>query len=318
MGGENIAANSLLFKALSCGSALANVMKNPTQGASWSSLAVSVQKAANSILWDDVKGAFKDNQNSVMYPQDGNSLAVWYGLVQPANRSARVSEYLSGNWGPYGSATPEWNRDVGTFPGSLEVLAHMAAGQTTRALALIRLQWGYMLNNPNSTQSTFWEGYHHDGTFAYQGTYMSNAHGWATGPVSALSGYVVGMAQTSVVGRAWAVIPQTGDLTSAQGSLRLDGKEGYLRVAWVNGTSTFSLNVDASGLQYDATAIGVIGVPVGDPNVAVVTVNGATAWSGGVFQGAIPGIPLADTDGSYVFFRNVLPMAYTLLVKKQN
>ena len=65
----------------------------------------------------------------------------------------------------------------------MEVLAHMSAGNSTRALQLIRLQWGYMLNYPNSTGSSFWEGFHSDGTFAYKGIYMSNAHGWATGPV---------------------------------------------------------------------------------------------------------------------------------------
>ena len=40
---------------------------------------------------------------------------------------------------------------------------------------------GYMLNHPNSTASTFWEGYYANGTYAYQGDYMSHAHGWATG-----------------------------------------------------------------------------------------------------------------------------------------
>lgn len=50
-----------------------------------------------------------------------------------------------------------------------QVMAHAQAGQCVRALQLMRLQWGYMLNHPNSTQSSFWEGYHNDGSFAYQG-----------------------------------------------------------------------------------------------------------------------------------------------------
>ena len=48
-------------------------------------------------------------------------------------------------------------------------MAHAQAGECLRALQLMRLQWGYMLSNPNSTKSSFWEGYHNDGSFAYQG-----------------------------------------------------------------------------------------------------------------------------------------------------
>jgi len=319
-GGENIAANALLFRALSCGSELAaQVMQAPALSASWAAAAATLRAAANSpLLWDETKGAFRDNPTSAMYPQDGNSLAVWYGLVEPASRAALVSAYLSSNWNEYGSRTPEWNNDIGTFPGSLEVLAHMAAGQTSRALDLIRRSWGFMLQNPNSTNSSFWEGYHADGTFAYKGDYMSNAHGWATGPVSALSTYVVGMSQTSVVGRAWAVVPQPGDLASAQGSLLLDGAQGYLRVAWARANATavagpaFSLSVDTSGLLYDTSAVGVIGVPANDPSTAVVTVNGAIAWSAGVFRGGIPNIQSADAEGLYIYFRGVRPASFNI------
>ena len=190
----------------------------------------------------------------------------------------------------------------------------MTAQQPSRALALIRRQWGYMLDSPNSTNSSFWEGYHANGAFAYKGDYMSNAHGWATGPVSALSAYVVGMSQTSVVGRAWAVVPQPGDLSFAQGSLLLDGAQGFLRVAWAraNATATFSLTVDASGLLYDVTAVGVIGIPVVDSNTTVITVNSVVAWSGGALKGGNVNITSADTDGVYVYFRGVRPASFAL------
>jgi hypothetical protein len=87
-------------------------------------------------------------------------------------------------------------------------MAHAHAGNTSLAVELIKREWGYMLNNVNSTQSSFWEGYQADGQFAYAGTcadtrpfvthlllgnYMSHAHGWATGPAPALHGYVLGV-----------------------------------------------------------------------------------------------------------------------------
>ncbi len=131
-----------------------------------------MQEAANAQLWDDRDGAFFDNPSTFLHPQDGNALAVLYALVQPPDRANRISEHLSKNWNAVGARTPEWNFDIGTFPGSLEVMAHAQAGKCLRALQLMRLQWGYMLNYPNSTQSSFWEGYHSDGSFAYQGVLM--------------------------------------------------------------------------------------------------------------------------------------------------
>lgn len=73
---------------------------------------------------------------------------------------------LRANWNEYGSQSPEWGHDIGTFPGSMEVHAHFAAGNATTAHDLIRLEWGYMLSKPESTGSSFWEGYNKDGSFA--------------------------------------------------------------------------------------------------------------------------------------------------------
>jgi hypothetical protein len=75
----------------------------------------------------------------------------------------------------------------------MQVNGQMAAGDSEAALKVIRAQWGYMLNNANSTQSTFWEGYQADGQYAFGGIYMSHAHGWAAGAGSALSNYLLGL-----------------------------------------------------------------------------------------------------------------------------
>merc|ERR1711874_683446 len=106
---------------------------------------------------------------------------------------------------------------IGTFPGSMEVNAHAAVGNSARALEMMRLQWGYMINHPNSTGSTFWEGYNRDGSFAYQSIYMSHAHGWATGPASALSFHVLGLRPLSPGGKHYKVQPNPGDLLHCEG-----------------------------------------------------------------------------------------------------
>ena len=58
------------------------------------------------------------------------------------------------------------------FPGSMEAMAHFEAGDDEAGLDLLRLEWGYMLNAPYGTASTFWEGYRTDGSSDYGGSYI--------------------------------------------------------------------------------------------------------------------------------------------------
>ena len=192
----------------------------------YQALAEAVADSMDTRLWDEKKGAYKDNTKDTVpiYPQDGNSIAVWFNATRGNMTRARsISAYLHTNWNAYGSTTPEWSGDIGTFPGSMEVHAHYAARNATRAQELIRLQWGHMINSPDSTASTFWEGYQKDGTFAYGGRYMSNAHGWATGAASALSMYTLGV---RVSAQTFIVEPYFGSVKSCVGRM------GGVEVAW--------------------------------------------------------------------------------------
>jgi Bacterial alpha-L-rhamnosidase 6 hairpin glycosidase domain len=271
-GGENIEANALLYQALVTGAELATVRHDATDAATWSAVAVKLKTAANDILWDDGAGQYRDNPSSALHPQDGNSAAVWYGLA-PADRAARISAALTTNWNSYGATTPENGGQISTFPGSMEVQAHLAAGDSTRALELIRREWGYMLKSPLGTGSTFWEGYLANGQFGYGGAYMSAAHGWSTGPTSALTFYVLGIAPTTVAG-GYAIHPEPGDLSSTQGSLKTP--LGDITLSWRHDvrTRTFTEQVAAP-----AGAVAHVDVPTFGAKTAVV-VNGRLAWDG--------------------------------------
>jgi hypothetical protein len=140
---------------------------------------------------------------------------------------------------------------------------------------------------------------------------MSNAHGWATGPVSALSFSILGVSPAGYGSRSWSVRPCPGDLSHAEGQLLLDGKEGRVTVAWdVNpdAFTHFALEVNASSLAYDATALGSISVPVANAASSSITVNGLVAWSKGKFV-PVPNVSsaLADADGTRVMFMGVSP-----------
>ena len=140
---------------------------------------------------------------------------------------------------------------------------------------------------------------------------MSNAHGWATGPVSALSLAILGVSPVGYSSRAWAVQPCPGDLQHAEGQLLLDGKGGYVRVAWdvdPDSSAAFAVAVDSLSLAYDAAAIGSISVPVTNATSSTITVNGVVAWSRGQFV-PVPHVSSgkADADGLRVIFAGVSP-----------
>ncbi|MFC1434032.1 trehalase family glycosidase [Streptacidiphilus sp. N1-3] len=304
-GGENIEANALLYAALIGGAGLANVEGDSAHAATWQQQAATLKAAVNQRLWNSTVGLYRDNPTSTLYPQDGNSLAVWYGLTDSAAKSTAVAHALAARWNNYGAASPEKDGGaIGTFPGSMEVQAHFVAGDDTDALTLIRREWGYMLNSPNGTGSTFWEGFRSDGSFDYGGTYMSLAHGWATGPTSALTFYVLGLSPTGT--SQYGFGPHPGDLTHVEGSITLP--QGSVTGAWDYDATAGTL---AETLSSPAGTTGTLGVPTYGSSAVSITVNGATVWSGGAFH-AGAGLTGGSTDGSYIQLTGVAAGSYTV------
>ena len=254
-GGQNMAANSLLFNAMRCVSEVGTTLGGEARvklAKHYSALANTLADAIDLKLWDEDKGAYRDNADETgppyLYPQDGNSIAVWLNVTQGNIRKNQlISDYLQSNWNDFGSTTPEWGGDIGTFPASMEVHAHMVAGQAARAHDLIRLQWGHMLTAPESTGSSFWEGYKKDGTFAYGGPYMSNAHGWATGAASALTQFTVGV--RVFANGNFLVEPHFGRLRECS------GKMAGVEVQWkVSGSPLKHSGGDSTSMRKNSSA----------------------------------------------------------------
>ncbi|KAH6713372.1 putative alpha-L-rhamnosidase B [Leptodontidium sp. MPI-SDFR-AT-0119] len=225
-GGFNTAANALMFRTLVTGSLMAGWIRDSISSR-WEEQAYVLKAAMNSAVfnWDPVAGAFKDsNVDSSIHPEDGNSLALYYGLASPIHHK-NISDKLVTNWGPIGAKCPELKFNIVPFVESMEIKGHLAIGQTYRALDLIRRSWGWYLNNPYGTESTFIEGYLEDGTFGYRAfsgyekdySYTSHAHGWSTGPTHALTNYVLGLQLASPGGADWILAPQFGDLKFVEG-----------------------------------------------------------------------------------------------------
>ncbi len=303
-GGENIEANAILYATLIGAADLATVEGDSTLAAGSTSAAAALKSAANSRLWDAATGLYRDNPTSTLYPQDGNSLAVDYGLTDTAAKTSTISARLATRWNSFGATTPEWGGGVHPFAGSMEVAAHFAANDDATALEQLRRTWGYMLTSPIGTRSTFWEGINAGGGPAYGGSFMSLAHGWSSGPTSALTFDVLGLAPQVAAGQ-YAFVPHPGNLTSVAGRITLP--QGALNASW---SRTPSAGTFSSHLVGPAGTTGRIGVPKlgGNPTVSV---NGAVVWSNGVFT-ARPGIGGAGQDSAYVYLTGVSPGTYDL------
>jgi hypothetical protein len=318
-GGENCPANMLYYRALTAAAELAGSLGNASLAASYTARAASLQAAVVAHLWDDDRGAFFDNTNNHgLFPQDGNSLAAWFGVVDSA-RAARISDYLRSNWGEYGSASPEWDGNIGTFPGSMETHAHAAVGNASRAHELMRLQWGYMLGKPESTQSTFWEGFNADGSFNFQGIYMSNAHSWASGPAAALTAYTLGLRATSVGGARYTVAPRFGGLAHCRGRLSF-GRGRHVDAAWNVSAAGVTLAVDSSAHagSWGLLTLDLAGLDGGGRPLDAVRANGAVVWARGralCADGPSCGdhaFGAARVDGGVVSLHGVRPQQLTL------
>jgi Bacterial alpha-L-rhamnosidase 6 hairpin glycosidase domain len=301
-GGEEISANALLFQVLQGASFLASIVGDSAAQSLYTATAASVRSAINLYLWDAGAGMYMDVPGSSLYPQDGNSLAVWFGVPDSTAKSVSISTALKGRWTQFGAATPERPNAIADFPGSMEVMAHFVAGDDATALSLIRLQWGYMLSSPNGTASTFWEGYLQDGTFDYDPPFMSLAHGWATGPTSALTNYVAGIGPELSSTVPFYVIPHPGDLTQVSATVSLPA--GAVSISWKysqNGSSFVET------IAAPKSVAGRYGIPTGGKPITIL-IDGQPVWStchGGAEVSSSMTFGNVFLEGSYVYLSSV-------------
>lgn len=219
MGGHNIEANSILYYTIHQGIDLATALNDTEPISSWLSTADRIKATANDLLWDNEAGMYIDNETTTLMPQDGNSWAVVANLTTNSSQISSISSALADRWTPYGAPALEAADAISPFISGFELQAHFLAANTTAALALMRLQWGFMLDDPRMTNSTFIEGYSTTGDLHYapyqNDARISHAHGWATGPTSSLTFYVAGVQLLSAGGKTWRIAPSLGDLKHA-------------------------------------------------------------------------------------------------------
>lgn len=161
-------------------------------------------------------------------PNGSKSAAALQVLARQRDAASTAKELLK----------PNHTRGVSTFYGYyiLRALAH--AHETEHALDLIRTFWGAMLDRG---ATTFWEDFnlawlegssridelpapgqkdlHGDfGAYSYEGFRHSLCHGWASGPTSWLSEYILGIQPLAPGLSRVRIAPQLGDLAWVEGA----------------------------------------------------------------------------------------------------
>jgi hypothetical protein len=274
-GFNNTQANVILYHTLKTSATLAGWMNDRTNlSKTWTQRASSLQIAINKYCFDDSYGAFRDNATSAnLHPQDANSMAVLFGVVNASSSTASsISTRLTDNWSPIGAVAPELPENISPFISSFEIQAHLTVGETARALDLIRRSWGWYANHRNGTGSTVIEGYRVKGTFGYRSergygydpSYVSHAHGWSSGPTSALTEFVVGLSVTEPAGRTWSLKPQFGDLKNAEAGFTT--WIGKFQAKWAKTASGYTLS-----FSMPTSTSGVVGFPsLGGADVIIV------------------------------------------------
>ena len=196
---------------------LATVLSDKEPIPSWTTYATNIKSAANAKLWDQSTGLFTDNTTTTFNPQDGNVFAIISGVADNGTRAATVAANLRARWTPYGPPAPEAGPTISPFITSFELQAHVRVGAAQRSIDLMKsMYYGFMMDNPDMTNSTFIEGYCTNGSLIYpaykNNPRISHAHGWSTGPTTALSTLIAGIQFVGAAGKTWLFSPAVGDL----------------------------------------------------------------------------------------------------------
>nr|WP_289830724.1 alpha-L-rhamnosidase C-terminal domain-containing protein [Parabacteroides goldsteinii] len=213
---------SLVLMAMRAGDELCTTLGDDVLASQCRETAKKMEKAAPKVIKPLLKSKIAPDAPG---SKQGAALLALAGLMKPEEAN---SKYLS-----VGGA-----RGFSTFYGYYMLRAMAAAGNYQGAIDVIRQYWGAMID---LGATTFWEDFNMDwlpnaaridelvpegkkdihgdyGDYCYKGFRHSLCHGWASGPTSWLSEYVLGVQVVEPGCRAVRITPHLGDLKWVEGT----------------------------------------------------------------------------------------------------
>ncbi|KAJ7197058.1 Six-hairpin glycosidase [Mycena rebaudengoi] len=284
-GGFNAEGNAILYRVLITSAALASYLNQPTLADAYLRNATVLKANFNNAFWVESLGMYRDNITTTLCPQDANSFAVLFNLTNTPAQAASISAGLEKNWNDLGPVAPELPDTISPFISGFELQAHFEAGNSSRAMDLLHREWGYMLYTDLSVESSLLEGFTANGSlwyrsyrgYNYDPAYTSHAHGWSSGPTSALTIYVLGLSVTAPKGMAWLLNPHLSGIPQAEGGF--ETALGWFGASWKvtqsGGTTSLTVNLDVP-----AGTSGVFKIPselLGTAKGVSISVDGKAA-----------------------------------------
>jgi alpha-L-rhamnosidase len=261
--------NALYYKTLVDAGQLAAALGHQAVAAIYEQDAAQVKTQINAQLYDPATHAYDiSTTDRGSIAQDANSAVILYGIAPASEQPGIIAAMTSALSTPAGdlsvsSPVPaDSTQIISPFIGSSDVDARFLAGDTAGALQLLENEWGPMTTGPDG--GTLWEKETTTGALGSGST--SLAHGWSTGPTSALTAYVLGVTPASPGYATWRVDPQPGSLSWAEGAVPTP--RGDITVKWASGAGGFRIAITAP-----PHTRGTIVLPAGVSRCAV-TVNG--------------------------------------------
>ena len=308
--GEVTEYNLLYYKALLDGAMLATAAGDSTDAATYTNDAAALKTAINANLYNSSTGLYYlSNEDTSTIAQDANALAVLYGVAPASDDATLLADLKSDLWSTYGPepfSGSTYADTVSPYISGYELDARLADDDTADAETLLETVWGHMISSGPADTGTMWENVSGSTGLPGLGSDTSLAHGWSTTPVSALSGYVLGVQPATAGYATWTVQPEPGDLTWAEGDVPTP--HGTIGVDWAgeSGVGQFSMQVTAP-----SGTTGTIAVPTYGATNPIVEDGGQVVWSNGTFTAA-SGITGAYASGNYVYLTGVQPGQYLL------
>lgn len=290
--GAVTAYNIVYYRALTEAAYLADGLGEQGDAADYRGRAAELRDAINRELFDPATGtyAISDGLRGPL-AQDANVAAVAYGIAPPDKVAGILAAVRDRLWTPHGTlpftADAGYASLISPYVGGMELAARFGHDDTADALALLRAEWGPMVEpGPNYT-GALWENMTVGGG-PPQGT-TSLAHGWSTGPTAQLTGSVLGVRPVAPGYRTWTVAPHPGDLAWARG--RVPTPSGPIDVDW----SGRSLTVDAP-----AGTTGAVTLPV-PADARTIEQDGRVVWQAGATAANTTWVSFPGVTGRHVW-----------------
>lgn len=218
----------------------------------YSSRLQSLQSAINTHLWSESLQAFYlADTHQDFFSQEANALAILSGTTNTTLTATVLSSMARELFVPAGalafsnaSASSGWAQKISPYSSGYHLKAAFHANESSTAKHLLHTLWG-MMSDPTHTNYTgcTWETLNTDGTPGL-GDSTSLCHAWGSGPTADLSRHVLGVQTVTPGFSSWKVVPQTLDLSWAQGSYPTP--LGPIQVSWCfNTIGLLSMNVTA-------------------------------------------------------------------------